>query len=203
VGIDVSSAVVVRAGPAARRAVVADARALPFRRGAFDGVLSTSTLDHFAVVDDIDRSLAELARVLCTGGRLVLTLDNAANPLIAARNALPRGVARRTGLVPFAVGVTLDEAGGRRALARAGLEVDAVEHLLHAPHVVGTRLAAVGWWAEHVLPRFAGLARTRLASRTGHFVAFLAVARHPSPGRATAAGTGPGMPRRAGRTPPG
>jgi SAM-dependent methyltransferase len=204
VGTDVSPAVVARAGAAARTAVVADARALPFRCGAFDGVLSTSTLDHFDDARDIDRSLVELARVLRPGGRLVLTLDNAANPLVAARNALPRRVARRSGLVPFEVGETLDEAGGRRALAEAGLEVDAVEHLLHAPHIVGTRLAAVGWWAEHVLPRFSALARTRLASRTGHFVAFLASAptTHPSPGRPRGAGTAPERRRTASSTPP-
>nr|MBA2279701.1 hypothetical protein [Acidimicrobiia bacterium] len=51
------------------------------------------------------------------------------------------------------------------------------EHLLHAPHVVGTRLARFGWWERRVLPRFAALARTRVAPVTGHFVAFLARAR--------------------------
>ena len=50
-------------------------------------------------------------------------------------------------------------------------------HLLHAPHVVGTRLARFGWYERNVLPRFAALANTRAARFTGHFVAFLAVAR--------------------------
>jgi hypothetical protein len=90
------------------------------------------------------------------------------------RNALPRGAARRTGLVPFAVGATLDEHDGRAAVERAGFSVDASEHLLHAPHVVGTRLARFGWWARRVLPRFAALGRTSVAPRTGHFVAFVA-----------------------------
>lgn len=174
IGIDVSAEAARRARPAARRAVVADVRSLPFREGSFDGVLSTSTLDHFDDPADIDRSLGELVAAVAPGGRLVLTLDNAANPLVAARNALPRRVAARTGLVPFAVGATLDEAGGRAALERAGFAVDAVEHVLHAPHVVGTRLARFGWWATDVLPRFARLAGTGAARRTGHFVAFLA-----------------------------
>jgi SAM-dependent methyltransferase len=187
IGMDVSPAVVTRAAPAVAVALVADARALPFRAGAFDGALSTSTLDHFDDAGDIDRSLAELARVLRPGGRLVLTLDNLANPLIRARNALPAGVARRTGLVPFAVGSTLDEAGGRRAMARAGLDVEAAEHLLHAPHVVGTRLARLGPWERSVLPRFEALARTPAARWTGHFVAFLAT--RPSRGRPTGGGT--------------
>jgi SAM-dependent methyltransferase len=176
-----------RARPALARAVVADVRALPFRAGAFDGVLSTSTLDHFDDPAAIDDALAELARALGAGGRLVLTLDNAAHPLVRLRNALPAGVARRTGLVPFAVGATLDEAGARAAVARAGLDVDAGEHLLHAPHVVGTRLARFGWWERVALPRFAGLARTRAAHRTGHFVALLAT--RPSAGRRPGDGT--------------
>lgn len=153
---------------------MADVRRLPFRPAAFDGVLSTSTLDHFDDAAGIDVALGELARVLRPGGRLVLTLDNLANPLIRLRNALPRGAARRTGLVPFAVGATHDEPGGRAALERAGFTVEASAHLLHAPHVVGTRLARFRWWEERALPAFTTLAGTRVARRTGHFVAFLA-----------------------------
>jgi hypothetical protein len=104
----------------------------------------------------------------------VLTLDNRRNPLIRLRNALPRGVAARTGLVPFAVGHTLDERGGRAALERAGFAVERSAHLLHAPHVVGTRPARWGWYERRVLPRTAALGRTRLARWTAHFVAFLA-----------------------------
>jgi hypothetical protein len=105
---------------------------------------------------------------------LVLTLDNARHPLIRLRNALPPAMARRTGLVPFAVGHTLDEEGGRAALESAGFAVDASTHLLHAPHVVGTRPARFGWYERRVLPRTTALGRTRLAPWTGHFVAFLA-----------------------------
>ena len=176
VGTDLSPALAVRAGTAA---LAADVRSLPFAPAAFDGVLSTSTLDHFDDVADIGRSLREVRRVLRDGGHLVLTLDNPRNPLVRLRNALPRGVAHRTGLVPFAVGATLAEVDGRAALEAAGFEVLAVEHLLHAPHVVGTRLAAWGWYERRVLPRFARLAGTRVAPWTGHFVAFHAVARAP------------------------
>lgn len=176
VGMDVSVEVVRRAAPAVGAAAVTDVRALAFADDTFDGVLSTSTLDHFADLSDVAVSLRELRRVLRPGGLLVLTLDNPANPFIRTRNALPRPIARATGLVPFAVGVTVDERGGRDLLTATGFEVRGVEHLLHAPHVVGTRLAAWGWWAEHVLPRFSRLARTRAAPRTGHYVAFLATA---------------------------
>ncbi len=157
--------------------VAADVRSLPFAAGAFDGILSTSTLDHFAHTDDIDASLVELRRILAPGGQLVLTLDNPGNPLVALRNALPDRVARRTGLVPFSVGATYDAADGRAALHRAGFEVLDTAHLLHAPHVVGTRLAALGWYERSVLPRLDRLRSTRVAPVSGHFVAFHARAR--------------------------
>ena len=173
VGGDVSPAVVrqVRSGG---HLAVFDVRTAPFAGGSFDGVLSTSTLDHFAEVADLERSLGELCRVLRPGGLLVLTLDNPRNPLVRLRNALPHRVAARTGLVPFAVGRTYDEAAGRAALARAGFTVEHSTHLLHAPHVLATRPARFGWWERRALPGFDRLGGTRLAPWTGHFVAFLA-----------------------------
>jgi SAM-dependent methyltransferase len=175
IGLDLSSAVAARArSRVGCAAVVADVRSLPFDDDAFDGVLSTSTLDHFAEPASIDRSLHELRRVLRPGGRLLLTLDNPRNPLIRLRNALPPAWARRTGLAPFAVGCTLDEDAGRAALASAGFEVEASTHLLHAPHVVGTRPARFGWYERRVLPHTESIGRTRLAPLTGHYVAFSA-----------------------------
>jgi SAM-dependent methyltransferase len=175
VGSDLSTEVARRARHRTGcRAAVLDVRALPFRAGAFDGVLSTSTLDHFDDPADIDRSLAELHRVLRPGGVLVLTLDNPGNPLVRLRNALPPALARRTGLAPFAVGATLAEGPGVRAIRDAGFTVERTTHLLHAPHVVGTRLARFAWYEHRVLPRFAALAHTRVAPWSGHFVAFLA-----------------------------
>jgi SAM-dependent methyltransferase len=153
---------------------VTDVRRAGLRTEAFDGVLSTSTLDHFDDLDDLRRSLSELHRILRPGGVLVLTLDNPRNPLIRARNALPAGVARRTGLVPFAVGRTLDAEDGARALGAVGFTVERTAHLLHAPHVVATRPARWSWWERRVLPATDRLAGTRLAPFTGHYVAFLA-----------------------------
>ena len=175
IGVDVSSAVAAQAHALVGcRSAVADVRSLPFPPARFDGVLSTSTLDHFAEEASIDRSLRELHRVLRPGGRLLLTLDNPRNPLNRLRNALPADWSRRTGLVPFSVGCTLDEAAGRAALMSAGFHVDATAHLLHAPHVVGTRPAHFGWYERTVLPRVESAGRTRLAPFTGHYVAFSA-----------------------------
>lgn len=172
VGTDLARRTVRGAGVV--RGAAADVRRLPFADGAFDGVLSTSTLDHFEQAASIDLALAELRRVLTTGGTLVLTLDNPENPLIRLRNALPHAVARRTGLVPFAVGATLALDEGCAALRRHGFDVLDTALLLHAPHVVGTRLARFRAWERHALPRLDRLGTTRVARRTGHFVAFLA-----------------------------
>jgi SAM-dependent methyltransferase len=92
VGIDVSTAVVDAAleRHPALHARCADVRGLPFTDGAFDVVVSNSTLDHFASIDDIQTALVQLHRVTLPGGTLVVTLDNPSNPIIALRRALPR-----------------------------------------------------------------------------------------------------------------
>jgi SAM-dependent methyltransferase len=180
IGMDLAPVVVRRARAAlaadgvALDAVASDVCSLPLRDGSVDGVLSTSTLDHFDRVETIDVALRELRRVTRRGGVLVLTLDNPRNPLIALRNALPHDVARRTGLAPFAVGPTLAAGPAADAVTRCGWRVDAVEHLLHVPHIVGTRLARVDAYARHVLPRWKRLANTRVGPYSGHFVAVLA-----------------------------
>jgi SAM-dependent methyltransferase len=176
VGIDLSSVVASESRARARAVCVADVRRLPFAADSFDGVLSTSTLDHFERRSEIGRALRELHRVLAPSAPLVLTLDNPRNPLIRLRNALPYSVSRRTGLVPFFVGKTLDEIEGRRALEGAGFNVKDVAYVLHAPHLVGTRPARWGWYARRVLPAFDRLATTRFGRRTGHYVAFFATA---------------------------
>lgn len=170
VGIDVAPLTVARAG--VRPSTACDVRRLPFTDGAFDGVLSTSTLDHFEDPASIDASLVELRRVLTPAGDLVLTLDNPGNPLVRLRNALPHAVARRSGLSPFVVGETLDLEAGAEALVRAGFEVVRSGTLLHAPHIVGTRLARFSPWERRALPLFDRLGRTRAARTSGHYVAF-------------------------------
>lgn len=171
IGADLARETVRSSG--VRPAVAADVRRLPFASSAFAGVLSTSTLDHFAEHASIDLSLRELRRVVAADGRVVLTLDNPQNPLVRARNALPDPLARRTGLVPFAVGATYGLDDGADALARAGFDVLDTATLLHAPHVVGTRLARYGGWERRALPWFDRAAGTRLGRFSGHFVAFL------------------------------
>ena len=192
VGIDIASTV---ASGASRRnpalhAVRADVRRLPFVDGAFDIVVSNSTLDHFAAVGDIVTSLRELARVLCPGGHLVLTLDNALNPMVALRNALPQRALRAIGLIPYAVGKTCGPRRLRRLVSDAGFEVARVSAVMHC-----WRVAAV-WAADllessgpprtrdaylRLLLRFERLANSPLRFLTGHFIAIDAVKSESSP----------------------
>ena len=135
-GIDINARIVEAAH---RRypeitALEADVRALPFREGSFDTVISNSTLDHFDEPAEIEASLRELSRVLAPGGRLLVTLDNPRNPVVAVGKALrgrdlnrswtrAGGRTARVGLVPYYVGATLDTPALVEALERSGLVV--------------------------------------------------------------------------------
>jgi SAM-dependent methyltransferase len=197
VGIDVEEA--VRAVAAARlpdvEVVAADVRRLPFADATFDTVLSNSTLDHFATSGEIRLALAELGRVLRPGGRLLVTLDNPANPLVALSKALPRSrlniawarmgrSSARVGLAPYVVGATLSPRALRRALREAGLRPVASDAVVHAPRLVAVVVASrlERRTASRVNARFldvlAACERLRgspVAPLTAHFHAVLAV----------------------------
>ncbi len=121
--------------------VGADARRLPFADGAFDLIVSNSTLDHFQTEEELVASLRELRRVLRPGGELLLTLDNAANPLVAIRNVLPFPLLHRLGLTPYQVGVTCGPSRLRRLLRETGFDVGATDALLHCPRVFAVKRA--------------------------------------------------------------
>jgi ubiquinone/menaquinone biosynthesis C-methylase UbiE len=74
VGVDLSAEMVERAAASARdlanvRFDVADAEHLPFADGAFTAVLCSNSFHHYP---DPAQAVAEMARVLSPGGRLVL-----------------------------------------------------------------------------------------------------------------------------------
>jgi ubiquinone/menaquinone biosynthesis C-methylase UbiE len=164
-------------------ATVADVRHLPFGDSTFDLVVSNSTLDHFERVAEIASSLRELHRVLAPGGRLIVTLDNLANPVVAIRNALPFPLIRRLGLTPYFVGATCDREDGSRMLAEAGFLVLNTTAVMHCPRILGIIAAGIcDRFAGNRLKRsflraagvFEALERWPTSYRTGYFVAFLA-----------------------------
>lgn len=185
-GVDISPRVV----DAARRrnpdldAVRADVRELPFADGTFDAIVSLSTLDHFRDDRDLDLALSELSRILEPGGRLVITLDNADNPLVAVRNRLPFAVAHAVGLVPYFVGTSRSVTSLPLSLRDAGFEVQKLTCILHCPRVaavLASRLVErsnsmlLEQRFERLLTMFERLERSRAAVRTGYFVAALAI----------------------------
>ena len=185
VAVDVSPAIISAASRKYPRlnAMTGDVRYLPSESGAFDAVISISTLDHFGSAKEIDTALEELLRVLKPGGTLVLTLDNAANPVVAVRNALPYAVTHAMGLVPYPVGKTLGPDDGRTAVERAGFEVVETTTIMHAPRVVAIPL--MNTLARHGSQRrnqrllatamaFEKLRNLPTRSLTGHFIAIRA-----------------------------
>lgn len=183
VGIDISPVAVAAA--AARHpdleSVVADVRNLPFKDGSFAAVVSNSTLDHFTGGEEVAAALSELSRVLRPGGRLILTMDNPLNPLIALRNGLPAAASRALRNVSYGTGWTCGPVRLRRMVAANDLEVLGVSAIMHLPRVL---LAGVGRRRRSARTdsRWLSLVRTgetleRLPTRflTGHFLAVLAV----------------------------
>ena len=186
VGIDISVGMArgARSRHASIAAVGADVCRLPFADGAFDVIVSNSTLDHMDSMELVEQGLAELQRVLRPGGRLLLTLDNLWHPVVALRGALPERLLQCLGLVPYHVGVACAPPRLRRMVRAAGFDVLEVKPLMHCPRLLGV-------WCGAILDRLAPagardpyvrslMAMERLASAptrflSAHFVAVRAV----------------------------
>ena len=181
VGIDLSASVGNRARQhyAGLRALVGDVRRLPFPGGSFDVVVSNSTLDHFATGDEIAVAVMEIARVLRPKGRLVITMDNPANPLVRFRNALPGAWLRACGIVPYYVGKTCALDRLLELLATGGLQVTEQTAILHCPRPFAVAAARLmqkrnAKWQKRFLRwlrAFERLERWRTRYRTGSFIA--------------------------------
>lgn len=188
VGVDVSLVTVqsARSRHPNLQATTADVRCLPFADGVFDFIISNSTLDHFQSPDEILDSLHELHRVLRSGGQLLLTLDNLANPVISLRSILPFRLLNRLNIVPYYVGATF---GPRRLchnLKQAGLEVLEVGAVMHFPRIFTVAMARIleikaepetrrrflRFWMS-----FEHLSHWPTRFLTGHFVAVRAIKR--------------------------
>ena len=166
------------------QATGADVRHLPFAEGSFDTIVSNSTLDHFESAHEIIASLGELHRVLRTGGQLILTLDNLANPLIALRNFLPFRPLNRLGILPYFVGSTFGPRRLHRALHQLGFKITQVSTVMHCPRLFAVAMARMlekhtGRESQkrflHFLMAFERLAHLPTRFLTGYFVAVRAI----------------------------
>ena len=160
---------------------VGDVRSLDFADASFDLVLSNSTLDHFATVQEIEQSIGEIARVLGENGILILTMDNPWNPIVALRNSLPQNFTRRTGLIPYFMGRTLSMSGLIRAVENAGLMVQRRCYIQHAPRVAALHLCRLlerqGKLQSSLITTMLAmetLSHWPTAALTGHYSALLA-----------------------------
>jgi SAM-dependent methyltransferase len=127
--------------------IAADVRRLPFCADSFDGVLSTSTLDHFPSRADLTASMREIARVLRPGGILILTLDNLGNPLIRLRKILPFRLLHKMGVVPYYVGYTCSLPDFRPILSMAGFDLQESMAIAHCPRMPAVLLTR--WTDQH------------------------------------------------------
>jgi len=182
-GVDISPRVVsaARARHPELEATAASVIELPFASGSFDAVVSNSTLDHLAGRGEVAAAIAELSRVLRPGGRLIVTLDNPINPLIALRNGLPPGIGRALRRVPYGAGWTCGPRRLRRMLAENGFAAPRATAIMHAPRLVVAELDHRAQWPGDGDRLIAGLLAAERMERwptrylTGHFVAALGV----------------------------
>lgn len=188
IGIDISAAVVETAQKHYPGLIAhcCDVRQIALADQSVDLVVSPSSLDHFEGLNEFSIALRELWRVLRPGGRLIITMDNAANPAVALRNALPARWLRGTGLVPYSVGATCGPRGLKKRLDAAGFEVSDCQAFLHCPRVLAVaatrRIEARGCPRLEqrmlsTLMKMETLSRSPLRFQTGYFVGCLATRR--------------------------
>jgi SAM-dependent methyltransferase len=183
-GIDISHAICMaaKARHGGLAAVTADVRRLPFGDGAFDAIVSNSTLDHFESREEIRAAIGELGRALAGGGTLFITMDNPSNPIVALRNRVSERLLTRTGIIPYKTGVTCALRELVRYLEEAGLSVAKVAAMMHCPRVLAVAAARMlGTGGARTAERYsrALLAFERLEALptrflTGYYIAVLA-----------------------------
>jgi SAM-dependent methyltransferase len=112
-----------------------DIRNLPLPASSIDVVISTSTLDHFRGRSDLEMALDEIARVICPGGDLVITLDNPHNPLYWGLR-----LASRLGCFPFFLGLTVAPKALKQLLMDKKFEILDLDLVIHNPRGLSTLL---------------------------------------------------------------
>ena len=122
-GVDISEPTVVQAqaafaaGPRPLHGAVGDVRDLPFRDGSFDAIYSMGTIEHF---DDTEGAVAEMARVLKTGGRAIIGVPNRHDPFL---RPLLATVLQALGLYAYGYEKSYSRLALRQMLQRAGFTI--------------------------------------------------------------------------------
>jgi SAM-dependent methyltransferase len=130
-GVDISEPTVVQARAAfdgrPLRGAVSDVRDLPFRDESFDAIYSMGTIEHF---DDTERAVAEIARVLRTGGRAIIGVPNRHDPFL---RPLLATALQALGLYAYGYEKSFSRRALREMLERAGLTVVAETAIFFIP----------------------------------------------------------------------
>ncbi|MGH9382633.1 MAG: methyltransferase domain-containing protein [Thermoanaerobaculia bacterium] len=143
-GIDISLPTILKAREEYRQqrlrlaAVAADVRSLPFRGGAFDGVYSMGTIEHF---DGTEAAAAEIARVIRNGGRAIIGVPNRHDPFL---RPLAVAILYRLGLYAYGVEKSYSWRGLQDMCRRAGLRVVGRGGVLFLPGLL--RMADLALW---------------------------------------------------------
>ncbi|MFH1980814.1 MAG: class I SAM-dependent methyltransferase [Pseudomonadota bacterium] len=145
VGMDISPemAKAARSASGYRLLVAADIRNVPFSADVIDTIFSNSTLDHFTSVDEIVLSLKECYRVLKPGGRLILTMDNPVNPVLALRSIIPHKILLKLHVTPYFSGKTLSPDKLRKALHDIGFHISDMHPVVHCPRIIAILTARI------------------------------------------------------------
>lgn len=130
-GIDISEPTLRQAhegfAPGALKASLADVRRLPFADESFDIIYSMGTVEHF---DESEEAVAEMARVLKPGGRLILGVPNRFDPFLRPVLVWLLWV---LGLYDYGFEKSYSRRALRRMLERAGLTVEDETGILFIP----------------------------------------------------------------------
>lgn len=185
VGCDISHVVCTRARERMAgisvdigKMLVADVSEIPVKSGCVDLVVSSSTLDH---LPEIDQALAEIHRILSPQGVLILTLNNAHNPLFVMGTHLQSFFGR----IDFYIDKFYSEGEMKSLLGKAGFRVDDVAFIVHIPFGLPTVFEHLGGFSSDRVRAFkVGIARliqqyslrkSRLHRFTGWYVALCAL----------------------------